>query len=302
MKVFVTGGTGFVGREVLWRLHEAGHNARLLVRPPLSDRTRQLAYRHGAELVMGTLEDGEALVGGMTGCDAVIHLVGIIHELGDSTFARVHVGGTEAILAAADQAGVRRLVHMSALGTRVDARARYHQTKWQAEERVRAGNLDWTILRPSVIYGREDGFVNLLARVCKFSPVIPLFGGGRNRLQPIAVESVATAFVRVLNRPDTTGRTLDLCGGEVFTLRELYNVILRVTSRWRPQLPVPMAVARAQATLMEILFGLIGRASPLTRDQLLMLEEDNCGDPAPATQLLGLQHEPFAEGIARYLT
>lgn len=301
MRIFLTGGTGFVGREVLRRLHEAGHATRMLVRSSARDKLRQLAARHGAELVAGSLEDPAVMEQALRGCEAAIHLVGIINETGGATFQSIHVEGTAAVLAAAREAGVQRFVHMSALGTRAGARSRYHQTKWQAEELVRASGLEWTIFRPSVIYGREDGFVNLLAAVTRWSPLIPLFGGGRNRLQPIAVELVAECFVKALTEPRAIGRTFDLCGREVFTLRQIYDCILQATRRRRPKATVPMAIARLQASIMQAVFGLAGRPSPLTRDQLLMLEEDNCGDPVPAEELFGLATRSFAEGIARYL-
>ncbi|HAV64169.1 MAG TPA: hypothetical protein DCY13_17610 [Verrucomicrobiales bacterium] len=301
MKVFLTGGTGFVGREVLWRLHEEGHSIRMLARSAKDEQVRQMAYRHSAELIPGDLLDRGALVEGMQGCGAVIHLVGIINESGKSSFQRIHVEGTEHVLGAAQEAGVGRFVHMSALGTREGARSRYHQTKWQGEVAVRSSGLRWTIFRPSVIYGRGDGFVNLLAQLCKWSPVIPLFGGGNNRLQPVSVEDVARCFVSALSAEAVENQVIDLCGFEVFTLREIYRVILRTTRRWRPMVAIPMPLARIQAAAMESLFGLAGRPSPLTRDQLLMLEEDNCGDAMTAAKLFGIKPATFEEGIARYL-
>lgn len=301
MKVFVTGGTGFVGREILWQLNEAGHDIRLLSRRGTRDEIRQLAYRYRAEIVEGSLADPGPVDRSFTGCDAVIHLVGIIAETRGNTFQSVHVDGTRSILQQADAAGVRRFIHMSALGTRAGARSRYHQTKWQAEELVRKSGLDWTIFRPSVIYGREDGFVNLLAKLCRRSPVIPVFGAGHNQLQPVPVEDVARAFVGALREPLSVGQSYDLGGMEVFTMEALYDVILRATDRWRPKVHLPMALARMQAGFLEALCSMIGKTSPLTRDQLLMLEENNVGNPQPAASLFKLVLPPFADGISKYL-
>ena len=283
MKALVTGGTGFVGREVVRQLRESGHSVVLLKR---------------AETGAGE----EACTHAMGGCDAVIHLVGIISEVGEQTFENIHTRLTEKIVHAAKQAGVRRFVHMSALGARSNAVARYHQTKWMAEEIVRASGLDWTIFRPSIIYGPGDAFVNLFARLSRFSPVVPLVGGGHSRFQPISVENVARCFVAALTEPQAIGRTFDLCGGERLTLREIVEAILSATRRRRWKLPLPFSLAHAQATAAEFLFErVLGKPPPLNRDQLVLLREDNVGDANTANELFGLIHERFATGIGRYL-
>lgn len=283
MKVLVTGGTGFVGREVVRRLNEARHSVFLLKR---------------AESDAGV----EACANAMRGCDAVIHLVGIISEAGEQTFENVHTRLTERIVRAAEQAGVRRFVHMSALGTRANAVARYHQTKWAAEETVRASGLEWTIFRPSIIYGPGDGFVNLFARISRFSPVVPLVGGGHSKFQPVSVANVAHCFVAALTEPQTSGKTFDLCGEERLTLREIVDAVLTATGRRRWKLPLPFGLAHLQAMAAEFVFGkVLGKPPPLNRDQLLMLREDNVGDAITANELFGLKHERFAVGIGHYL-
>ena len=301
MKVFVTGGSGFVGREILWQLHEAGHAIRLLSRRGGSDEVRQLAYRHRAEVIDASADSVASLTTAMRGCDAVIHLVGIISETKRNTFQQVHVDLTRSVLAAATAAGVKRFIHMSALGAKAGARSRYHQTKWQAEELVRNSGLAWTIFQPSVIYGRDDGFVNLLAGICRWSPVIPIFGPGTNQLQPVAVENVARAFVGALDSAASIGAIYELCGPEVFTMNQLWAEVLRAIGRRRRCIHLPMALARMQVGCLEIGASLVGRASPLTRDQLLMLEEDNTGDPSKAANDFQLSAPSFADGIAKYL-
>ena len=202
MKVLVTGATGFVGREIVRQLHAAGHTIRILARSPHSPRVQEAVSRCGAEVHPGDVLDAASLDGALNGMDAVIHLVGIISEVGESTFENVHTRGTGNMVAAARQAGVRRFVHMSALGTRPNAVSRYHQTKWAAEELVRHSGLDFTIFRPSLIYGPEDQFVNLFARMIRLSPVVPLMGSPRARFQPVPVETVAAAFVRIAGRTE----------------------------------------------------------------------------------------------------
>lgn len=303
LQVLVTGGTGFVGRAVLAALRDAGHHARILVRRPTNPRTRGLADRPGTEPVVGDVLDPASLARALPGCDAVIHLVGIISEIGRNTFENAHTVATRNVLDAARGAGVRRHVQMSALGTRPDAASRYHRTKWAAEEAVRGSGLDWTILRPSLIYGAEDHFTNLLARLARFSPLLPVMGPGHGLLQPVAVEAVALAFVRALTEPAAVGRTFDLCGPDRLTFNEVLDAILAASGRRRLKLHVPLALARLQARGLEFVFPtLLRRAAPLNRDQLIMLQEDNVGDPAPANALFHLPTERFTDGVRRHLS
>jgi NADH dehydrogenase len=302
MKVLVTGATGFVGREIVRQLHKSGHCIRILVRSRTSPRVQEAVTRYGAEAIPGDVLDAASLGGALSGMDAVIHLVGIISEVGESTFENIHTRGTENMVAAARQAGVRRFVHMSALGTRPNAASRYHETKWAAEELVRHSGLDFTIFRPSLIYGPEDQFINLLARIIRLSPLVPLMGSPRAKFQPVPVEAVAAAFLRSLGEPKSLGQTYDLCGPEALTLSEIVDRIMDVMQRRRLKLQVPLGIAHCQAVLLEFLFRrLLRKASPLNRDQLIMLQEDNVGNPQPANELFGLKPMALREGIARYL-
>ena len=302
MKVLVTGGTGFIGQNVVRCLVAAGHEPRLLVRDVESVKARAMAAELKAELASGDIHDAASLNTAVTGVDAVIHLVGIISEIGRNTFEEVHVGATRRLLDAAKHAGVRRWVQMSALGTRPDARARYHRTKWAAEELVRASGLDWTIFRPSIVYGPGDGLVGLFAKMSRWSPVLPVMGSGAGLMQPIHVDQVAKAFVGALTTPASVGQTYDLCGDERFRFVEILGLILRALGRRRLIVHFPMPIARLQAMVMESVFPVILRqASPLTRDQLLMLEEENVGDAAKAKADFGLDFGRFEEGLRAYL-
>ncbi|HOC55483.1 MAG TPA: complex I NDUFA9 subunit family protein [Verrucomicrobiota bacterium] len=302
MKVFVTGATGFVGREMVRQLHAAGHSVRILARSRNAPRAQEAIACWGAEVHPGNVLEAATLDGALKGIEAVIHLVGIIAEVGESTFERVHTHGTRNILAAAQQAGVRRFIHMSALGTRLDAASRYHQTKWAAEELVRRAGVEFTIFRPSLIYGPQDQFVNLFGKIIRRSPIVPLIGGPRARFQPILVEVVAAAFVRSLREPKSVNQVYDLCGPERLTLSAIVDQMLAVLQKRRLKFPVPSGLAWCQAACMELVFQrLLRKPSPLNRDQLVMLHEDNVGDPQPANELLGLRHPSFRAGIARYL-
>lgn len=303
MKVFVTGASGFVGRQVVRRLGQSGHQVRILARHPCSAAVRAVQKLASIEVHEGdvtrpdTLRD--ALAGGV---EAVVHLVGIISEVGRSTFERVHLQGTQALLAATQAAGVRRFLHMSALGTRRQAISRYHQTKWAAEEAVRCSGQDYTIFRPSLIFGPGDHFVNLFARISRYSPVLPVVGDGRARFMPVSVQSVSTAFCGALTVAATVGQTLDLCGPDILTFDEMLDQILAVLDRRRLKWHLPLWLASGQARVLEAVFSRVfSLAPPLNRDQILMLQEDNVGDGRPALELLGLPQVRFQEGIAAYL-
>jgi uncharacterized protein YbjT (DUF2867 family) len=286
MNVLVTGATGFIGSHVVARLQADGHRVRALVRDVGSSSAKTLATS-GVELAPADFGDPQALGVALAGIDAVVHLIGIISETRRNTFEKAHVETTRSLLAAANRAGTRRWIQMSALGTRPDAVARYHQSKWRAEELVRGSGLDWTIFRPSMVLGPGSGFERTFRQIARWSPVVPVMGSGTNLMQPIQVHHVAKAFSRSLSVPATMGQTLDLCGERRMTMNTLLREVLAPTQR--AQFHLPMGLARIQAGLMEaVLTGLLGRASPLTRDQLTMLSEDNVGNPEPARRLLDL--------------
>jgi len=191
---------------------------------------------------------------------------------------------------------------MSALGTKPNARARYHQSKWAAEEIVRGSDLDFTIFRPSIIYGPDDMFVNMFAKMARLSPVLPVMGDGQSKFQPVPVGDVATCFVGALTEPKSIGQTYDLCGLDRLTFDQVLDAIFAVMKIKRWKLHLPPVIARIQATLFEFLFAkLLRKPPPLNRDQLIMLQEDNVGDPRAANELFGLKPIPFREGIAAYL-
>jgi NADH dehydrogenase len=302
MNVLVTGATGFVGREIIPQLHAAGHAIRILARNPDATWVKEAMSRWGVEVHPGDVLEAASLERSLNGAGAVIHLVGIISEVGKITFENVHINGTRNVVTVAQQACVRRLVHMSALGTRPNATSRYHRTKWAAEELVRRSGLHFTIFRPSLIYGPQDQFISLFARMIRLSPVVPLLGNPRARFQPVPVEAVAAAFARSVDEPASIGQTYDLCGPEALTLSEIVDQIQSVLGKRRLKLQVPLSLARCQAACMEFVFPrLLHKAPPLNRDQLLMLQEDNVGNPRPANELFKLQPAPLKQGIAEYL-
>ena len=294
-RVFITGATGFVGRGVVQALRADGHIVRCLVRrgsEPLLKGLGAVERVEGDVLIRRTLDVA------MAGCDAVIHLVGIIRErpARAETFERLHVDATLNVLAAASGAGARRVLHMSALGTRPGARARYHQTKWRAEEAVRSSGLDWTIFRPSIVYGHGDGFVTVLARMVRRLPIVPVIGSGTARLQPVWLPVVAEGFARALDRPAAVGQAYDVGGPEAYTLNEVLDLIGAVLKRRVRKAHVPLGLMRRlTAVLQSVPFY------PVTRDQLRMLEEDNVCDPKPFLHAFDLEPVSFPSGLERLL-
>lgn len=295
-RVFVTGATGFVGRAVVPALRSAGFAVRCLVRRGSEHHLRGL---EAIERVEGDVLSPRGLEEGMAGCDTVVHLVGIIREHRGQgiTFEKVHVAGTTNVVRAAAAAGVRRYLHMSALGTRPAARSEYHRTKWAAEEAVRASGLHWTIFRPSIIYGRGDEFVTQLARMIRRSPVLPVIGDGRPRLQPVMVEQVAEGFARAVELDRTVKHIFDVGGPDAVTVPELFDLIAAAMGRG------PITKPRVPIGLVRIAAHLLGRFPffPVTPDQLLMLEEDNTCDPTPFFSTFALTPVPLAVGLQRML-
>ncbi|MDQ7041661.1 MAG: NAD(P)H-binding protein [Rhodothermus sp.] len=281
MKVYLTGATGFVGRYVLQALRAAGHQVRCLVRRP--DQNLPLEGP-GIEKVAGDLLQPETFAGTLEGCEAVVHLVGIIAEKPRQgiTFDAVHRRGTLHIVEAARQAGIERFIHMSANGARPDGTTAYQTSKWAAEAIVQqAGFSHWTIFRPSIIFGDPRGapleFVSQLARqLVRPFPVLPVFGDGQYRLQPVAVEVVAAAFTQALTKAEARGQIYCVAGPIALTYNEILDIIARALyGRTKPKLHLPLTPVR-------LLVGTLGRLGllPITPAQLAMLIEGNTCDPS----------------------
>jgi uncharacterized protein YbjT (DUF2867 family) len=186
MQVFVTGATGFVGHEVIRQLLRAGHRPVCLVRPGSEEKLPSASV----DVRSGDVTRPETLRGALNGCEAVIHLVGIIREYPRQgvTFERLHIEATANMMAAAQAQKVPRFIQMSSNGAEADGRTAYYRTKWQAEQHLKASSLDWTIFRPSIMYGKEDNFCTMLAGMVRVLPAVPVFGDGSYRLAPVAVE------------------------------------------------------------------------------------------------------------------
>ncbi len=278
--VLIFGGSGFVGTSLATQLVQSGHAVRIPSRDPRLIRPG-LRKVEGVERIAANVHDPVVLEQMLQGCDVAINLVGILQG-SSADFERAHVGLTGKIVNACAQVGVRRYLHMSALGASPAGPSHYQRTKFVAEGKVRDSSLDWTIYRPSVVFGAGDQFLNLFARLLRFSPFLPLAGAG-TRFQPVWVEDVARAFVAGVERPELIGQTLSLVGPKIYTLAELVRLVGEYSGSRRAVIPLPDWAARLQATLMSVL-----PHPPLTHDNLDSLTVDNIDlDGFPA--LLGWQ-------------
>jgi NADH dehydrogenase len=282
-----------VGRRIVHALRAEERPLRALVR----DHSRgEILRAWGCELAQGDVTDPESLRRAAEGCEAVVHLVAIITGR-PAAFERVMTQGTRDLVVAAANAGARRFVLMSALGTseRSKELVPYYRAKWAMEQAVRTSGLDFTIFRPSFVFGRDGGILPTFVRQVRLLPVTPVVGSGTKRLQPIWVDDVAAFFAKSLSTPASVGQTYDLGGPDTPTWNELYEAIARALGKRRRLLHVPVRLMRANAALLECL-----PRPPVTRDQLTMLEfEDNVGDIRPALETLAVQPISLEEQLRR---
>jgi len=288
VQIFLTGATGFVGRNMLKRLLSEGHTVRALVRDP--QKAGRLVQA-GVELVVGDVVEGTGLEEGPPGCDAAIHLVGIIAEKGKNTFEAVHHLGTRNVVEAAKRAGIRRFVQMSALGVRADGPAAYQSTKWRGEEEVRKCGIPYCILRPSLIFGPGDGFVTQMMKTMRSAPLFrPVPGNGSPRFRPIFIDDVTACFSRALTVEAATGQTIELGGADELSLNQVLAEIARCAGVHKPAVNIPMPLMFAGAFFAQTLLG----NPPVTVDQLRMLREGSTCDIQPMEKILGVTPRGFS--------
>ena len=268
--VAVIGGSGFLGRHVAAALRGAGEDVRVLSRRNGCDATRI---------------DPEAL----RGSSAVVNLAGIKRERGSQSFQSVHVDLVARLVEAMRTAGVRRLIHISVVVARSDPDHPYHDTKWRGEELVRASGLDWTILRPGVIYGVGDDLLSHLAVMINLAPIFPIVNDGAAPMMPVHAGDVAEGVLGALRRPASVGKLYDVVGAERLSLRGVVGRVAEALGRPLVIVPTPVALLTLPVALMERIL-----AEPLsTRAQLAMLVEGLAGDPEPARRELGVEPAPF---------
>ncbi len=318
--VTVFGGSGFLGRHVVRRLCQEGSIVRVVGRDP--ERAMFLKPFGDVGQVVpwaADVADKSTVERALAGADAAINLVGILFERGQRSFARVHAEGAGNVARAAAACGVKRLVHVSALGADANSEANYARSKAEGESQVRAAYSRAAILRPSVVFGPEDDFFNRFAALARFSPVLPVigaptfpafrrargplpfavdfFGAGGPKLQPVFVGDVADAVKACLKRPDAEGRTFELAGPRAYSFKELMELTLKASGRRRLLVPLPYWVAELEATVLQLL------PTPLlTPDQVRLLRTDNVASGAlPGLAALGISPTPAEAVVTGYL-
>ncbi len=286
-RVLVTGATGFVGSAVIRELLARGYQVVALARKLPTAPHEDGLIRVAADVASPGWERWAE------GCHAAIHLVGILRENPKAgvTFRRAHVQATARVLEVCGNLGVRRYLHMSALGANPQGPTAYARTKGEAEALVQASPLAWTIFRPSVIFGPGDGFTTTVAGFVRRFPVVPVFGDGSYPLQPIAVGEVAQAFVESLEKPETVHRIIELGGPEILSYMEILRRVATFLGKRRFFLRVPLRLARLGVRLAATLFS----NPPITPDELTMLLSGSCADTALANQLFGLPRKAFTD-------
>jgi len=281
-QVLVLGGSGFVGRHVCEQLARAG--VRITLPTRRASNARAVQHLPGLDVIEADIHDEAALARLLPGHDAVVNLVGVLHG-SEARFQAAHVELPRRLARAMQQAGVRRLVHISALGASADGPSRYQRSKAEGEAVLREAGLELTLLRPSVIFGADDRFIRLFARLQALAPVMAL-AGANARFQPVWVEDVAAALVRCLLDPATAGRVIECAGPDIWTLSQLVRLAGRWSGHERPILPLPDWAGRLQAAAL----GLLPGEPLMSGDNLDSMKVPNVATGRhPGLETLGLQ-------------
>lgn len=277
--VTVFGGSGFIGRRIVERLVEDGAEVSVAVRRPERVTGRTGNGRAGrVTAVRADVWQEASVAPAVEGADAVVNTVGHYVERGGASFAAIHGRGAQHVARAAAAAGARRLVHISGIGTEAGSDSPYVRARAMGERLVEEAFPEVTILRPSVVVGPGGAFLERLAGLARTLPVLPLFGRGEVRLQPVYVGDVAAAVAAALTRPEAAGRTYELGGPRAYTYRELLRLVLDHTGRRRVLMPVPYAVWELLATAMRVL-----PSAPISPDQVKLMKQDNVVSPGAST-------------------
>lgn len=272
--VTVFGGSGFVGTQAVRYLAKAGWRVRVAVRNPnLAYKMRLLGDVGQIDVVQANVRNVPSLERALEGATVALNMVGVLYETGRQGFQAVHVMGAKNIADAARAQSVERVVQVSAIGADPNSPSKYARTKAEAEAAIRAAYPNATIVRPSVVFGNDDGFFNRFASMAQFSPALPLIGGGATRFQPVFVGDVGQALARVVTDPSTAGQTYELGGPAAFSFKTLMEKMLAETGQRRLLLPIPFPVASMLGQVGDMVAGIL--PPPVTSDQVESLKADN---------------------------
>lgn len=290
--IFIAGANGFVGSNIAKKFLAAGHKVIGLVHKRSSDALKGLPV----EQREGSITDLNSLRTAVKGVDAIVDAVGIIKEVKGKTFDGIHRQGVENLIAAVKENGIKRFILISALGTGTGVDTAYFRTKEAGEKALAASGLDWTIFRPSMIFGPGDGFATEMLAMMKKAPFVPVAGDGNYKLQMVYIGDVAECIVKSLEKPETFSQTYCLGGPDILTMNEALDFLMRWKSIKRPKIHIPFALMRPMAALMEKILP----NPPVTPDQLKMLVSARTCDPAVASKAFGVTFKPWAEAVKEY--
>lgn len=296
--ILVTGASGYVGNNLVRRLVQAGHPVRAMVHSRAKAETRLADIRDRIEIVTGDVTKPDTLAPLMEGVSAVVHLVAVAIEQGNATYERINTQGTINVVDAAKVAGVRRFINMSQNGATSDAPFRFLASKGKAQDYVAASGLDWTALRPSVIFGPQDEFANVQARLIRLTPLVfPIVGDGSALFQPVWVGDVIEAVALSLERDDAVGQEYGLGGPEVLTYAEIVKRVLAALGTRRLTVNVPVPLLRPVVKLMEVALP----RPPVTTTLLEMLDAPNTVEHNALTEVFGITPRAFTPENLAYM-
>lgn len=300
--IFIAGGTGFIGQHLLNALKKNGYAIRCLART--SERAAPCRER-GCEIAIGDILDRESITGGLDGVDIVVHLVGIIKERGNITFERVHAGGTRNLVDEAKNAGVKHFFYQSALGASLHSSSRYQKTKAEAEESVKASGIPYTIFRPSLVIGEQDGFTQKLKELLLLGPVVPVPGDGNAKFQPIDVDDWVKCFLRIIDNTGALNKTFEFGGPEHLTYNETITQLMDVMGIKKTIVHLPMIFARAGIPFIgfaRVLGRSLGKKIPsITPEQLILLGMDNICDVNSVENFFGFKPITYREALRKFI-
>jgi uncharacterized protein YbjT (DUF2867 family) len=296
--LLITGATGYIGRQLVARLVAQGERPRCLVRN--RERASALLPLDKIDLVQGETSKPETLEEAVRGVDTIVHAAFMTADLKQSAgnhYEETNVFGTLNLVRAAEGAGVKRIIEVSGLGTKPDRRGTYMQGRFLAEKIVMESRLDWTIIRPSVLFGGESSFVKGMANLLRTAPVAPLIGGGKTLFQPIYVEDVVTIILKILAEPEERSHKIYTIGGpEYYSLKQIFDILLGALAIKRPEIPVPVPLVILGAIAMELVLP----KPPVTRAAMTLFSFDNVTDKESVERDFGFTPTSFTRYIAEH--
>ncbi|MBD3219152.1 MAG: NAD(P)H-binding protein [candidate division Zixibacteria bacterium] len=297
MRIFLTGGSGYFGSNLIPRLLEAGHKPVCLIRKGSESKIEK--YLNDIEIISGGISDLSSWKDQLKDIDAVMNLIGIIREFPSRgiTFKRLHYETTKILADLAMEIGVKRFIQMSALGASPDSKSGYHRTKYMAEQYLQKTELDWTILRPSFIIGKGNDFVETVTNLMDSAPLFPIIGNGEYRMQPVDIDNVTAGFVQALTNDKTIGKIYEIGGPDRFSYKQMIDLIAQARGKKARKVHMPIFLMKSIAGAFEYF-----KSFPLTKSQINMLLEENFTDSREYFEDFDIKPIIFDESIRKALS